>query len=66
MACDISGGNGISSERRMMRHARNLETVNTHEGKHEVYALVLGGTIAGIRVFVEFESLIGMRLGLRQ
>ena len=32
MARDMHGGNGISSEYHVMRHAQNLETVNTYEG----------------------------------
>jgi hypothetical protein len=26
----------------VMRHAQNLETVNTYEGTHDVHALILG------------------------
>jgi glutaryl-CoA dehydrogenase len=31
-----------------MRHAQNLETVNTYEGTHDVHALILGRAQTGI------------------
>jgi hypothetical protein len=40
-ARDMHGGNGISAEFQVMRHAANLETVNTYEGTHDVHALIL-------------------------
>ena len=46
-ARDIHGGNGISGEYHVMRHASNLETVNTYEGAHDVHALILGRAITG-------------------
>jgi glutaryl-CoA dehydrogenase len=45
------GGNGISAEFQVMRHAANLETVNTYEGTHDVHALILGRAITGISAF---------------
>ncbi len=42
IARDMHGGNGISAEFHVMRHAANLETVNTYEGTHDVHALILG------------------------
>ncbi|MBV6649010.1 MAG: acyl-CoA dehydrogenase, partial [Hoeflea sp.] len=42
MARDMHGGNGIQAEYHVMRHAQNLETVNTYEGTHDVHALILG------------------------
>ena len=45
------GGNGISAEFQVMRHAANLETVNTYEGTHDVHALILGRAITGIAAF---------------
>jgi len=45
LARDMHGGNGISSEFHVMRHAQNLETVNTYEGTHDVHALILGRAI---------------------
>ena len=51
MARDMHGGNGISSEFHVMRHAQNLETVNTYEGTHDVHALILGRAITGIQAF---------------
>ena len=41
-ARDMHGGNGIQIEYHVMRHAQNLETVNTYEGTHDVHALILG------------------------
>ena len=51
VARDMHGGNGISSEFQVMRHAQNLETVNTYEGTHDVHALILGRAITGIQAF---------------
>ncbi|MGO9772577.1 MAG: acyl-CoA dehydrogenase [Roseiarcus sp.] len=50
-ARDIHGGNGISAEYHVMRHAQNLETVNTYEGAHDVHALILGRAITGLQAF---------------
>lgn len=52
LARDMHGGNGISSEFHVMRHAQNLETVNTYEGTHDVHALILGRAITGIPAFL--------------
>ncbi|NNE40442.1 MAG: acyl-CoA dehydrogenase [Marinicaulis sp.] len=51
IARDIHGGNGISDEYHVMRHANNLETVNTYEGTHDVHALILGRAMTGIQAF---------------
>jgi glutaryl-CoA dehydrogenase len=51
MARDMHGGNGISAEYHVMRHAANLETVNTYEGTHDVHALILGRAITGLQAF---------------
>jgi glutaryl-CoA dehydrogenase len=51
VARDMHGGNGISAEYHVMRHAANLETVNTYEGTHDVHALILGRAITGIQAF---------------
>ncbi|UGV27748.1 acyl-CoA dehydrogenase [Rhodopseudomonas boonkerdii] len=51
MARDMHGGNGIQIEYQVMRHAQNLETVNTYEGTHDVHALILGRAITGIQAF---------------
>ena len=51
MSRDMHGGNGISAEFQVMRHASNLETVNTYEGTHDVHALILGRAITGISAF---------------
>jgi glutaryl-CoA dehydrogenase len=50
-ARDIHGGNGISGDYHVMRHAANLETVNTYEGAHDVHALILGRAITGENAF---------------
>lgn len=50
-ARDMHGGNGISQEYHVMRHAQNLETVNTYEGTHDVHALILGRAITGLQAF---------------
>jgi glutaryl-CoA dehydrogenase len=51
IARDMHGGNGLSAEFQVMRHAANLETVNTYEGTHDVHALILGRAITGIPAF---------------
>ena len=51
-ARDMHGGNGISEEYQVIRHAVNLETVNTYEGTHDVHALILGRAITGIAAFL--------------
>ena len=50
-ARDMHGGNGISIEYHVMRHAANLETVNTYEGTHDVHALILGRAVTGLQAF---------------
>ena len=51
VARDMHGGNGIQIEYHVMRHAQNLETVNTYEGTHDVHALILGRAQTGIQAF---------------
>ena len=50
-ARDMHGGNGIMGEYHVMRHAQNLETVNTYEGTHDVHALILGKAQTGLQAF---------------
>ena len=50
-ARDMHGGNGIHEEFHVMRHAQNLETVNTYEGTHDVHALILGRAQTGLQAF---------------
>ncbi|MEN5083217.1 acyl-CoA dehydrogenase [Bosea sp. TWI1241] len=50
-ARDMHGGNGIQIEYHVMRHAANLETVNTYEGTHDVHALILGRAVTGLQAF---------------
>ena len=51
VARDMHGGNGIQQEYMVMRHAQNLETVNTYEGTHDVHALILGRAQTGLQAF---------------
>ena len=51
IARDMHGGNGIHEEFHVLRHAINLETVNTYEGTHDVHALILGRAQTGIQAF---------------
>jgi glutaryl-CoA dehydrogenase len=51
VARDMHGGNGIQEEYHVMRHAQNLETVNTYEGTHDVHALILGRALTGLQAF---------------
>ncbi|XP_053982493.1 glutaryl-CoA dehydrogenase, mitochondrial [Hylaeus volcanicus] len=50
-ARDMLGGNGISDEYHVIRHAMNLESVVTYEGTKDVHALILGRAITGIQAF---------------
>ena len=47
----ILGGNGITLDFPVMRHANNLESVLTYEGTSEVHTLILGNAITGIQAF---------------
>jgi glutaryl-CoA dehydrogenase len=47
----ILGGNGITLEYPVIRHANNLESVRTYEGTDEVHILVLGQALTGIPAF---------------
>ena len=51
VARDMLGGNGITADFQVMRHAQNLETVNTYEGTHDVHGLILGRAITGLSAF---------------
>jgi len=50
-ARDMLGGNGIVDEYHVIRHACNLEAVNTYEGTHDIHALILGRGITGLQAF---------------
>jgi len=52
VARDMHGGNGIADEFHVIRHAMNLEAVNTYEGTHDVHALILGRAQTGIQSFM--------------
>ncbi len=47
----ILGGNGISGEYPIMRHAGNLESVLTYEGTSEIHQLVIGQKLTGLNAF---------------
>ena len=47
----ILGGNGISLEYPVLRHANNLESVLTYEGTSEVHTLVVGHALTGLDAF---------------
>ena len=51
LARDMHGGNGIHEDFHVMRHAQNLETVNTYEGAHDVHALILGRAQTALQAF---------------
>lgn len=51
VARDMLGGNGIVDEYHIIRHAANLETVNTYEGTSDIHALILGRAITGHQAF---------------
>ena len=51
LARDMHGGNGIQSAYHVMRHAQNLEAVNTYEGTHDIHALILGRAQTGLPAF---------------
>ena len=51
MAREIHGANGILNEYPVMRHAANLESVNTYEGTYDIHTLILGEDITGIAAF---------------
>ncbi len=51
VARDMHGGNGVSDEYHVIRHAMNLEAVNTYEGTHDIHALILGRAQTGIHAF---------------
>ena len=51
MARELLGGNGITTDYSPMRHAANLETVDTYEGTYEVHTLIVGREITGQNAF---------------
>lgn len=51
VARDILGANGICDEYQCMRHACNLESVNTYEGTYDVHKLIIGEKITGFNAF---------------
>jgi glutaryl-CoA dehydrogenase len=51
VARDMHGGNGVSDEYHVIRHALNLEAVNTYEGTHDVHALIMGRAMTGLQAF---------------
>jgi len=51
VARDILGANGVSDEYQCMRHACNLESVNTYEGTYDIHKLIIGEKITGLSAF---------------
>jgi glutaryl-CoA dehydrogenase len=47
----ILGGNGVTLDYPVLRHANNLESVRTYEGTDEVHTLILGQVLTGIPAF---------------
>jgi len=50
-ARDMFGGNGICDEYHVIRHAMNLEAVNTYEGTSDIHSLILGKGLTNISSF---------------
>ncbi len=50
-ARDMHGANGIQIAYHVMRHAQNLEAVNTYEGTQDIHALILGRAQTGLQAF---------------
>lgn len=51
IARSIHGANGILNDYNVMRHAANLESVNTYEGTFDIHTLIIGEDITGISAF---------------
>ena len=47
----ILGGNGVTLDYPVIRHANNLESVLTYEGTSEVHTLILGNALTGVPAF---------------
>ena len=47
------GGNGITEDFHVLRHAINLETVVTYEGTKDIHALIVGRGITGLESFTK-------------
>jgi glutaryl-CoA dehydrogenase len=47
----ILGGNGITLEYPVLRHANNLESVRTYEGTDEVHTMIRGQALTSIPAF---------------
>jgi glutaryl-CoA dehydrogenase len=47
----VLGGNGVTNDYPVMRHANNLESVRTYEGTDEVHTLILGQALTGVQAF---------------
>ncbi|MDQ1265007.1 MAG: glutaryl-CoA dehydrogenase [Bacteroidota bacterium] len=51
MSREIHGANGILADYPVMRHAANLESVNTYEGTYDIHTLIIGEDLTGISAF---------------
>ena len=47
----ILGAYGITLEYHSMRHAANLESVDTYEGTYDIHTLILGRDLTGLNAF---------------
>jgi glutaryl-CoA dehydrogenase len=50
-ARNILGANGITIEYNSMRHAANLESVDTYEGTYQIHTLIVGHDITGFEAY---------------
>ncbi len=50
-ARNILGANGITIEYQSMRHAANLESVDTYEGTYQIHTLIVGKDITGFEAY---------------
>ncbi len=50
-ARSILGASGITLEYHAMRHANNLESVDTYEGTYDIHTLIVGRDITGLDAF---------------
>ncbi|MDR7484426.1 MAG: acyl-CoA dehydrogenase family protein [Armatimonadota bacterium] len=50
-ARSILGASGITLEYHAMRHAANLESVDTYEGTYDIHTLILGRDLTGLDAF---------------
>jgi glutaryl-CoA dehydrogenase len=47
----VLGANGIMGEYQCMRHANNLESVDTYEGTYDIHTLIIGHALTGVEAY---------------